>query len=139
MSKYRSYTYQQKKPLRQREPHPIWRGIGCVLLLVMPLLAWGLGEILLQIALQQHWPLPATWLLPPQWPTWLWKVNFLVPFLLYTQRWSYFLARLIFWVGILLLLWGGSILIYGFIYSRLAPPDPLRDVVPPPKVKRYRR
>lgn len=136
MSKYRSY--QQQKPVRRREPHPIWRGIGCLILLLMPLLAWGLGELLLQIAIRQGW-LPWEWTLPPQWPRWMWNLGFLVPFLSYTQTWSYFLGRVIFILGTLLLLWGGTLLIYTFIYSRLAPPDPIREILPPPKVKRYRR
>lgn len=137
MSKYRIYNHQRKKPQR-REPHPIWRGIGCLLMIIMPLLAWGIGELILQIA-QQRWVLPYEWTLPPQWPKWMWQIGFLVPYLGYTQRWSYFLARLIFSGGALLLLWGGMSLVYAFLYARLAPPDPLRDLVPPPKVKRYRR
>ncbi|MFO3795742.1 MAG: hypothetical protein ACK8QZ_00420, partial [Anaerolineales bacterium] len=115
-----------------------WRGIGCLLLLIMPLLAWGIGELLFQFA-QQRWNLPYEWTLPPQWPTWMWQISFLAPYLSYTQRWSYFLARLIFWGTTLIVLWGGIVLLYAFLYKYLAPPDPLRDLVPPPKVKRYRR
>lgn len=135
MSKYR--TYRREKTVR-REPHPIWRGIGCLLLIIMPLLAWGISELVFPI-IRQRWALPYEWTLPPQWPDWMWKIEFLVPYLSYTQRWSYFLVRLILWSGTLLLLWGGMSLVYAFLYARLAPPDPLRDLVPPPKVKRYRR
>lgn len=108
------------------------------MLLIMPLLAWGIGELLLQF-IRQRWGLPYEWTLPPQWPKWMWRLGFLVPYLSYTQRWSYFLARLIFWSATLIVLWGGIALLYAFLYERLSPPDPLRNLVPPRKVKRYRR
>lgn len=36
----------QRKPLQNRV-HPIWRGIGCLMMLLIPLLAFGLGEMLI--------------------------------------------------------------------------------------------
>jgi hypothetical protein len=35
-----------RKPL-QDKVHPIWRGIGCLMMLLIPLLAFGIGEILI--------------------------------------------------------------------------------------------
>lgn len=35
-----------RKPL-QNKVHPIWRGIGCMMMLLIPLLAFGLSELLI--------------------------------------------------------------------------------------------
>lgn len=34
--------------------HPIWRGIGCMLLIVIPVIAFGLAETLMSFALSEN-------------------------------------------------------------------------------------
>ncbi len=139
MSKYQMYQM-RKKQVRRPGVHPIWQGIGCVMLIVMPLLAWGIEEILFQVALQQRWPIPYEWSLPPRWPQWMWQLQFLTPFLTTTQSWTHFTVRLLAWVVVLLLLWSVLFFVYAAIYQASAPKDPVREMLPPPsKVKRYRR
>lgn len=57
MGKY-DRRWEQPKP----DPwtiHPIWRGIGCILLVVIPIMAYALADILVQSNFQNHWmPLP---------------------------------------------------------------------------------
>lgn len=137
MAKYR--TYLPQKPAKPREPHPVWRGIGCVILIAMPILAWGIGEGVLQWALKGNLNLPAEWLTPPQWPGWMWRLQPLYPLLAYTQTWQYFLARVIFYIAALLFLSAFITTLYAFLYARLAPRDPTRDLVPRRKIRRYRR
>ncbi len=139
MSKYQMYQMRQKR-VRRRGVHPIWQGIGCVMLIVIPLLAWGIEEILFQIALQQRWPIPYEWTLPPRWPQWMWQLSFLRPFLNSTQSWTHFTARLVAWIAVMFLLWSMIFLVYAIVYKMGAPSDPVRELLPPPsKVKRYRR
>lgn len=45
-------------PRRGRGPfpwrvHPIWRGVGCILLIVVPIIAFGLSETLIDYALAE--------------------------------------------------------------------------------------
>lgn len=45
---------QLRKPTRDPFPwrvHPIWRGIGCLLLLILPVVAYGLTDVLLAWAI----------------------------------------------------------------------------------------
>lgn len=61
MAKYSSYN--RRTPLDERPwtVHPIWRGIGCVLMLLIPIMAYAGAILLVQANLQQGWvPLPAS-------------------------------------------------------------------------------
>ena len=44
MSKYKSY--QAPPPERRYKIHPIWQGIGCIMLLVVPVLAFIAAQVL---------------------------------------------------------------------------------------------
>lgn len=41
---YRRYPKNEEKIAR---PHPVWRGIGCLLMIVIPVLAFGLADVLM--------------------------------------------------------------------------------------------
>lgn len=51
------------------EFHPIWRGVGCILVLVVPALAFGLTTLLLQ-SYGSKFQIPAQFIVPPSWPGW---------------------------------------------------------------------
>ncbi len=40
-----------RKPL-QNKVHPIWRGIGCMMMLLIPLLAFGISELLIPVTFE---------------------------------------------------------------------------------------
>lgn len=44
---------------RKREPHPIWRGIGFMMLLIGPIVAFALSDVLLQMARERDFSMPA--------------------------------------------------------------------------------
>jgi hypothetical protein len=59
MSKYDRFSQKTTKP-RPWKIHPIWRGIGCFLLILVPIVAYAGGELLIAANQQQGWfPLPA--------------------------------------------------------------------------------
>ena len=37
-----------------RKLHPIWTGIGCAMLVLIPLISWALMEVLLEYALREY-------------------------------------------------------------------------------------
>ena len=60
MAKYSSYN--RRTPLDQRPwtIHPIWRGIGCILMLLIPIMAYAGAILLIQANIENHWvPMPA--------------------------------------------------------------------------------
>jgi hypothetical protein len=55
MAKYRQYErpeIEKKDPL---EVHPIWRGIGCIFLIIMPIVAYAGALLLLEANGRQNW------------------------------------------------------------------------------------
>ena len=41
---YRRYPQKENKLVR---PHPVWRGIGCMLMIVIPVISFGLADVLM--------------------------------------------------------------------------------------------
>jgi hypothetical protein len=55
MSKYnQAYQRSTSKP-RPWSVHPIWRGIGCLLIILIPIISFAAAKILVQENLQQKW------------------------------------------------------------------------------------
>ena len=111
MAKYSSYN--RRTPLDERPwtIHPIWRGIGCVFMLLIPIMAYAGSILLIQANREQGWiPMPAELMGTITLP-WIGKVDHLI-------------ANLI--VTLLLSLVGFAILsfFYSIVY-RIMNPDPL--------------
>jgi hypothetical protein len=67
MTKYSQY---QRTPSQKPETHPIWRGIGCALMVILPLLSFFGAEYLLELNQTLGWdfPIPEEFRGPPQYP-----------------------------------------------------------------------
>lgn len=48
MSKYNMYQKELPPNPRKLPPHPIWRGIGCILIIVVPALSYLIANILIK-------------------------------------------------------------------------------------------
>jgi predicted permease len=60
MSKYMKYNRRSMIPEKPWQIHPIWRGIGCVLMLLIPVMSYAGAALLVQENLKQRWvPVPA--------------------------------------------------------------------------------
>jgi hypothetical protein len=54
MTKYmRPYQQSSQKP--RRVVQPIWRGIGCVLIIMIPILSYAIASLLIKANLVQQW------------------------------------------------------------------------------------
>jgi uncharacterized membrane protein YidH (DUF202 family) len=54
MTKYmRPYQQSTQKP--RRVVHPIWRGIGCVLIIMIPILSYAIASLVVEANNTQHW------------------------------------------------------------------------------------
>lgn len=59
MGKYTSYSTQVEGPKKQREIHPIWRGIGFAMIILIPFLSYvGALAILEENARRGWFPIP---------------------------------------------------------------------------------
>jgi amino acid permease len=59
MGKYEKYSMQSRAADSPWTIHPIWRGIGCVLIVLIPFLAYGGAVLLVQANQEQKWaPVP---------------------------------------------------------------------------------
>ena len=141
MGKYTSYSRQKPKP-RDVGVHPVMRGIGCIMIIVVPILAWGIAVLLVNYGGTHGWPIPPTWYGPPTIPPLLSKLQGLQPILQFLQAQNNLKVNLIFTVAITIVIGGIMSMIYGYIYTIFGPPrygpqdaPPIRGI----KVKRYKR
>jgi hypothetical protein len=121
MSKYDNY-WEQKKPKKDKGPHPIWMGIGFLLLIIIPGISWAASLILIDYDLKTGmYPITPNMIAPGADP------------LLYVKIFST--------VAISLLLFVLLYVIYFLIYRFVGPKrySPLDAPMGHYKVKRYKR
>jgi hypothetical protein len=116
------YDTVQQKPKAERpwEIHPIWRGIGCILLLLLPFLSYLTSVLLVEANIENQWmPIPEVLAGPPQ-----------IPFLF---------AHLVLTLFFVILLFGFLMIFYSLIYTKLGPPKYGPTDAPPPRIQRVRK
>lgn len=142
MGKYSSYS--RPKPTRPRSVgvHPVMRGIGCIMMVLVPILAYGLAILLVNFGAARGWPIPSTWYGPPSIPPALSRLQGLQPIIGFLKAQTNLEANLIFTLVLIVLIGGIMSMLYGYIYTLFGPPKygpqdapPIRGV----KVKRYKR
>ena len=141
MGKYSSYTVKKETP-RNRGVHPVMRGIGCIMMIVVPILAYGASVLLVNAGPSWGWPIPANWYGPPTIHPALWKVAGLQPILAFLQTQQNLEANLIFAAIITGIIGGLLSMIYGYIYTLFGPPQYGPQDEPPirgRKIKPYKR
>lgn len=140
MGRYSSYAKQAPKPQRG-QVHPLMRGIGCILMAVVPLLSYGTAVLLVQYGTKQGWPIPPEWLGTPTIPPLLLKLQGLRPIYDFIIAQTNLTANLIFAVALAVFIFGILSILYGVLYRIMGPPQYGPTDAPPPrvKVKRYKR
>jgi hypothetical protein len=118
------------------------RGIGCIMLVVVPILAYGASVLLVDYGARRGWPIPPNWYGPISLPPVLDKLQGLQPILFFLRAQNNLEAILVFTLAITIVLFGIMSVIYGYMYTLFGPPrygpqdaPPIRGV----KVKRYKR
>ncbi len=140
MGKYSTYKRVEPKP-RNRGVHPVMRGIGCILIVVVPILAYGGAVLLVNYGRAHNWPIPPNWYGEPAIHPLLWKLQGLVPILTFIKAQKNLEAVLIFAAALTVVIGGIMSMIYGYMYAIFGPPQYGPQDAPPirKKVKAYKR
>lgn len=131
MSKYTKY---QLKSPNKKGMNPIWRGIGCILIIVVPLLAFGLMLVFVP-------PIIATGKVPSQllghvhFPEWTFKVWTLADIVRFISSIDNLWTNIITFFVMLVILTGVFSLLYSMIYSLVGPVRYTELDAPPTKYK----
>lgn len=124
-----------------KQTHVIWRGIGCLLMLIIPIISYILAMFTVSAGLDAGWPMPYQLLGNPVMPAALWNLGILDPLLGLIQSQANLYAILA--VAVLYIVFFSALIafLYAVLYrlvgpSRYGPLD-----APPPRVRaqRYRR
>ncbi len=138
MGKYQSGV--KREEVRREGPPPIWRGIGCLLIVLIPILSYAAAELAMP-ALQKQGLIPQELLFTPQTPGWL-RVAPMVAQAYQAVFARYgILAILALTVLFIIILGGVMTMLYAFMYRLSAPSRYGPTDAPPPrvKVKKYKR
>lgn len=124
------YTQFQRKSPPKRKMHPIWRGIGCILLVIAPLFSYGLTVLAVPSILPRF---PYQLKGPMNFPLWVyrspitsWYGNFMHSF---HNPW----VNIITFIIILLVVTGITSLVYTMLYQLVGPARYTTVDAPPSK------
>ena len=140
MGKYRTHSRQAPKR-RSYGVHPVMRGIGCIMMIVVPILAYGIALLLVDYGIRQGWPIPANWLQPITIHPLLFRLRGLTPVWNFLLVQDNLIAVVVFTIAIIVVIGGLMSIIFGYLYSLFGPPRYGPQDAPPirVKVKRYKR
>lgn len=107
MGKYNGYQGRRQKP-RPWKIHPIWRGIGCILIILIPVVSYAGAVLLVRENMRQGW-IPISY-------------NLARPVTIPLVGAVYYLYANLLAAGVLSILGFASLtVIYSFVYSRVGP------------------
>jgi len=117
------------------------RGIGCIMMVVVPILAYGIAVLLVNYGASQGWPIPPNWYGPITIHPLLLRLQGLQPVWNFLLVQNNLVANLVFAVALIVLIGGLMSVLYGYIYTLFGPPryGPLDAPPIRTKVKRYKR
>lgn len=134
MGKYKSSATRREKP-KPKGPHFIWTGLGCLMMIIIPVISFAAAYETVNYGLDHEWSLPYQLLGTPQLPEIVYKSDalwsVLGPLTNIKNLYAYAAVGFLF----MILLSGIISFIYAVIYRMLGPSrwGPLD--VPPPRIK----
>jgi ABC-type antimicrobial peptide transport system permease subunit len=134
MGKYRSNSSRQSAPIRNQVP-PLVRGIGCLTMVIIPLLSYGIAVYWIQNGLPGSALIPPSLLGQPNIPDFFLRAQYLGGIARFLQAQNNLSANLLFALAITMIIGGFMAIVYGYIYSMFGPSKYGPTDVPPPRVK----
>ena len=134
MGKYRSSAKPIQKPL-DTGPHVIWRGLGCLMMVIIPVISYAAAYEIVNYGLTNGWIIPYQFLGTPQLPELIRKSNALWALFRPITSIQNFYAYVAFGTLIMVLISGTISVIYAVVYRILGPSRWGPLAMPPPKFK----
>lgn len=135
MGKYSTFSRQAPKPSKPQGPHDIWRGIGCLMMLIIPAISIALGISIINYAIEQRWELPYQLVGYMKLPDYFHKssglIQILGPLTRIPNLYAYISASIMF----MLLLGGLVSTLYAILFSFVGPSRYGPTDAPPPRFK----
>ena len=141
MSKYKFADSKAPAPKRHEVP-AIMRGIGCIMIVIVPILSYIASTLLVENGFARQ-VIPPAWFGRMEFPPLLAQLRGpLGDAIRYLSRVNHLAANLVLTIVIVVIVGGLMTMIYGYIYELFGPPKYGPTDAPPPrgiKVKRYKR
>jgi hypothetical protein len=131
MGKYSKY---RSKSVEKKGMHPIWRGIGCILIIVVPLLTFWIMSITVPLIIATG-KVPYQLLGPVHFPKWAFKVQTVAVIAGFISSIDNMWINIITFFVILLILTAVFSLLYSGIYQMVGPVRYTELDAPPTKYK----
>jgi hypothetical protein len=140
MSKYSSSVHKRIKP-KDDGPHVVWRGIGCMTMVIIPIISIAAGYETINYGLEHNWVIPYQLLGTPRFPDLFYRSSGLMTILSPIAATPHFYAYAVASFIYIILLGGISSFAYALAYRFVGPSryGPLDAPRPNIKVKKYKR
>ena len=134
MGKYKTNSTRREKP-KSEGPHVIWRGIGCLMMIIIPAISISSAVETIKYGRQHGWAIPYQLLGLPQMPDWVYKSSGLLTILGPIMKTQDFYAYTALSILFMIMLGGIISVIYAFVYRSVGPSRYGPMDAPPPKIK----
>lgn len=140
MGKYSSSARKKVKE-RSNQPHYLWRGIGCLMMVIIPVISIAAGYETVNYLLAERFPIPYQLLGTPRYPDLFYKSSGMMIILSPITAIRHFYAYAVAAFFYMVLLGGITSMVYSIAYRLVGPPryGPLDAPPPNVKVKPYKR
>ena len=142
MSKYSNVRKAEIK--RPYKVHPIWRGIGLVIIILVPVIAWAAAQLMVEWAINtdivevQRFARGIA--SPFRFPDWFTAMPFLGDFARWVRSIPHLQLHLVFFFMVTLVMSGIFSIIYSMVYRAMVPRyTPLDEPAPKVRAKKYTR
>jgi hypothetical protein len=132
---------QRRVKTQTDETHAVWRGIGCLMGLIVPVICWELAVVTVKVAVASNWPLPYQLMGHPVMPALLWKSAALIPALVFIEGRQNLYAVLAVTFAYIIVASASISFAYALAYRFFGPGRYGPYDAPPPRVsvRRYKR
>ncbi len=140
MSKYQSSVVKASRQ-KIKEPHYAWRGIGCLMMILIPIISITAGYETIRYGIDNNWAIPYQLLGTPRYPDFFYDSTGLMTLLRPVTATPHFYAYATASILYMILLAGILSLAYAIVYRMIGPARYGPLDVPPPniKFKKYKR
>jgi hypothetical protein len=116
-------------------PHVIWRGIGCLMMIIIPAMSIAIATEIVKYGVANNWPIPYQLLGTPKLPDIFYKSTGLMTIFTPVINTQNFYAYVAVSLLLIILLGGVISMVYAFVYRSVGPSRYGPLDAPPPKIK----